>query len=101
MLDKNHYKILKFLNTIDFNGCRAILISLNTNLDLDDVYQILEYLEFHKYVEKLPNCNWRIIYNGKKYQKIYFEQQFQKYWFPIITATISYVLSLITNLLLK
>lgn len=100
MLDKNHCKILKFLKTVDLNGCRATLISLKTNLDLDDVYQMLEYLESIKCVEKLPNCNYRIIYNGKQYKQIYFSQQFQKYWFPIITALISYLLSLITNLIM-
>ncbi len=101
MLDKNHCKVLKFLNTVDISGCRPTLISIKTKLDVDDVYQILEYLELHKYVEKLPNCNWRIIYSGKHYKRIRTEQLFQKYWFPIITASISYVLVLITDLLLK
>lgn len=101
MLDKNHCKVLKFLNTVDIDGCRSTLISIKTKLDVDDVYQILEYLEAHKYVEKTPNCNWRIIYKGKRYKQIRFEQLFQKYWFPIITAIISYVLALITDLLLK
>lgn len=101
MLDKNHCKVLKFLNTVDISGCRPTLISIKTKLDLDDVYQILEYLELHKYVEKLPNCNWRIIYSGKHYKRIRTEQLFQKCWFPIITASISYVLALITDLLLK
>ncbi len=101
MLDKNHCKLLSFLNAIDINGCRATEIAISTKLDLDDVYQMLEYLESNRCVEKLPNCNWRIVYKGKQYKKIYRSQQFQKYWFPIITALISYVLGLLTNLLTK
>ena len=101
MLNKDHCKILKFLNTINMNGCRATLISLKTNLDLDDVHQMLVYLESIRCVEQLPNCNWRILYNGKKYKHTYHSQLFQKYWFPIITASISFLLSLLSNLLLK
>ena len=100
-LDKNYCKILKFLISKKEYGCRSIYISIGCKIPLDDVDFLLEELKNNKYVGQLPNFNWKVLYYGKKYKKIYIEQQFLKYWFPILTATISYLLGLITNLIMK
>lgn len=37
---------------------------------------------------------------GRMYFKILKQERFNKYWFPILTSVISYILGLLTNLLI-
>ncbi len=101
LLNKDYRIILKFLNKYCDSGCKSSLISVSTKISLDDTIYILKDLEKNDYVYKLQNDNWKISYLGKNYRSIYNKLLFRSYIFPIITATISYILGLITNLILK
>lgn len=100
MLDKNYLRVLNFLKSQDTNGCKSTLIVIKTNLEQDDVDFILETLKHLKYVEQLPNFNWKITYKGKQAFSEKRKEQFKMYWLPILTAILSYLLGLVTNLIL-
>lgn len=100
MLDKNYFHVLDVLKMQGINGCRSTLIALKSNLEQDDTDFILDTLKSLNYVEQLPNFNWKITYKGKQACFEKRKELFRMYWFPILTAILSYLLGLITDLIL-
>lgn len=108
MLDDNSKKILKYLiNNATINNPKDIytIFTIN-NLDYKTAKHTLNYLIDKKLVElsNMTSDGKKIYYfptnDGLMYFKSLRKDKFNKYWFPIITSVISYILGLITDLIL-
>lgn len=108
MLEDYSKKILKYLiNNATINNPIDIFTIFTTNkLDYKVAKNSLNYLINKKLVElsdKTSNGK-KIFYfptnDGVMYFKSLRKDKFNKYWFPIITSVISYILGLITDLIL-
>lgn len=105
MLDKFSKSVLKQFVKRDINYTNITLchyLKIDDSDKVDKSLNILLELDLIKIKSKDLNC---IIYcltnKGRNYFKTLNNENFNKYWFPIITSTISYILGIITNLLLK
>ncbi len=109
MLDNNSKKILKYLiNNATISNPKDIytIIFKIDNLDYKTIKYSLNYLIDKKLVElsDMTSDGKKIYYfptnDGFMYFKSLRKDKFNKYWFPIITSVISYILGLITDLIL-
>lgn len=85
------YSCLSMASALNLNNINEVDKSLNILLETDCIKVEYQDLSFTTY--SLTN-------KGRTYFKTHKSEQFQKYWFPIITSVISYILSLITDILL-
>lgn len=65
-----------------------------------DILKECNYIKIDKAVIG-KNITYTLTNYGRHFFKISKENTFYKYWYPIITATISFVLSILVNLLSK
>lgn len=104
-MDKLTKKVLKqFINQ---DKCYTPVTMCN-NLKIDDINSIetcFEYLLELNFIKTeyydLDTKIYSLTYLGKNYFKNSRSVKFEKYWFPILTAIISYLLSLVSSLILK
>ena len=110
-LDKYSKKVLKYL--ID-NDKPQSEFTLSCNIEFKKVDDKDKIEVVMKCLDILVECNCvkmvpiNFSYNeysltnfGRNYFKISFENTFYKYWYPIITASIAFVLNLLISLLSK
>lgn len=104
MLDKNSKIILKHFidnNTqyselsmcmaIQFKDLDKMIIIFDNLLELGCIKIVYQDLSYR-------TCE--LTNKGRMYFKIQRQERFNKYWFPILTSAISYILGLLTNLLI-
>lgn len=110
LLDKNARKVLKYF--IKTNTPQDVItIACNVNLTKVDSerYNLAEstindLLETDCITAKTENYNivsYKLTNTGKMYFKLYRENTFYKYWYPVITSSVSLGLSLLIDLLLQ
>lgn len=100
---KNSRKILKFINdnTSSTKGLAASNIATSFKMDLNYVNDVLDYLyerELIKIFSKHQTYNtYTSTAKGRDYFKMSFDNIFFKYIYPLITAGISFALSLLLD----
>lgn len=111
-LDKNSKKVLRYFIKTDSPqdkytiACNVKFYKIDENKLVDtadkciDILLECEYIKINKAVIG-SSITYKLTNLGRHYFKISKENTFYKYWYPIITALISFVLSTIVNLLLK
>lgn len=104
MLDKNskivlkyfisndvHYSELNMCMAIQFKDLDKMILIFDNLLELGCIKIVYQDLSFR-------TCE--LTNKGRLYFKILKQERFKKYWFPILTSVISYILGLLTNLLI-
>ena len=101
MLDKNAIKVLKyFIKTKDYQDKYTIACNVNLSVEDDKLVDLVE-IAINDLVETncIKNTKWgyQLTSYGKNYFKTSFDNIFFKYIYPLITAGISFVLSLLVD----
>lgn len=86
------YTISTMCSDLNISNRSCMQESFNTLLELKCVK--IEYSD-------LDTISYSLTYIGKNYFKTSRSVKFEKYWFPILTAIVSYLLSLASSLLMK
>lgn len=110
-LDKYSKKVLKYFITNDKPQSEFVIAS---NIKFNDVNDDDKLDTVSKSLENLIECNcikakyislnyteYSLTNYGRHFFKISKENTFYKYWYPLITASIAFVLNLIISLLMK
>lgn len=100
---KHSKKILKFINanTSSTKGLAASNIAITLKMDLNNVNNILNYLYEHEFIKIFSKHQTYNTYTstakGRDYFKMSFKIFFINFIYPIITASISFVLGLLVK----
>lgn len=104
MLDKNSKIILKYFINNDTQYSELSMCTATQFKDLDKMILIFDNLLelgcIKIVYQDLSFRTCRLTNKGRTYFKILKQERFNKYWFPILTSAISYILGLLTNLLI-
>lgn len=104
MLDELTKIVLKkFIETDKSYSCIEMALALNISEveQIETSFNTLLEIECIKIkYQNLSYTNYSLTNKGRTYFKTRKSEQFQKYWFPIITSVISYLLGLLTDILL-
>lgn len=94
---KNSKKVLKYFN--NYTTSRKALapsnVSLALNLDYDEVCEIVTYLCEKELLKHYNKHSYISTSKGKDYFKLSYSNFFFKYIYPVITALVSFVLSML------
>ena len=104
MLDKNSKIVLKYFISNDAHYSELSMCMAIQFENLDKMILIFDnLLELGCIKIKYQDLSFRtceLTNKGRMYFKIRKQERFNKYWFPILTSAISYILGILTNLLI-
>lgn len=104
MLDKDSKTILKYFINNDTQYSELSMCMTIQFKDLDKMILIFDNLLelgcIKIMYQDLSSRTCKLTNKGRTYFKKLKQERFNKYWFPILTSVISYILGLLTNLLI-
>ena len=93
---KHSKRVLKFINgNTSSKGIAPSNVSLNLKIDYDKVCEIIDYLCEKELLKQFDEYLYISTSKGRDYFKNLYSNFFFKFIYPIITASISFVLSML------